>query len=205
MKEFFKKFKITSLALSLFYLIFGILLIAWPEFTKLAIFYVLASIILVHGVVSIVNYFLYGYEPFGFMSGVLNVTFGILLLSTAKAFASSALFAVTFGFVFVFRALGKMQNSFDYRRFGVKTWWINCIFSIIMLILGITVLIYPFASEKYLFIFLGVSVIIDSIMQIVTLFVISKRAKKVKHTMHGILHGEEDEKVIDVTDYTIEK
>ncbi len=205
MKEFFKKLKITSMLISLAYLVFGIALIVWPNGAKLTILYVLSSLILIHGVINIVNYFLYGYEPFGFMSGVLNVTFGLLMLFNAGLLASSAIFALTFGFVFIFRALGKIQNSFDYRRFGVKTWWINLLFGLIMLVLGVVVLAYPFASEKYLLIFLGASIIVDSIMQIISMCIITNKAKKIKHTLKDVLKGQTEENVIDVTDYTIEK
>ncbi len=205
MKEFIKKFKITSLLLSIAYLVFGIVLIAWPNGAKLTIIYILSSLIVVHGVINVVNYFLYGYEPFGFMSGVLNVTFGLLLLGNADLLAGSAVFALTFGFVFIFRALGKIQNSFDYRRFGVKTWWLNMLFGVIMLILGVVVLAYPFASEKYLLIFLGAGIIVDSVMQIVSMCIITNKVKKIKHTLKGVFKGQVEEDVIDVTDYTIEK
>lgn len=206
MKEFFKRTKITSIIFCLLYLMFGISLIVWPDTTKLTIIILLGSILILHGIINIVNYFIYGYEPFGFITGVINIAMGILICSCSNALASPTIFALIFGFTFIFNALGRLQNSFDYRRLGSKTWWLDSIFALIILALGITIICNPFASEKYLLLFLGISIICDSITHLITICVVSSKIKKVKHTISDLFKKEIlNENVIDITDYNSEQ
>ena len=206
MKEFIKRTKITSIVFCLLYLMFGISLIVWPNTTKLTIVILLGSLLILHGIINIVNYFLYGYEPFGFTTGIINIAMGILICCCANALSSPTVFALIFGFTFIFNALGRLQNSFDYRRFGSKTWWLDSIFALIILALGITIVTNPFASEKYLLIFLGISIICDSITHLITICVLSGKIKKVKHTISDLFKREiSPENVIDITDYNKEQ
>ena len=199
MKNYFKNVKITSLILCLFYMFFGVSLIVWPNATKFTIISLVGALVAAHGIMSIVNYFVYGYEPFGFMTGCLNLTVGILCMITASTLANSGIFSLIFAILFIFSGLGKVQTSFDYRRLGSKYWWINSIFGTIVFVLGIVLLCNPFGSEKYLLIFLGVGVIIDSIAQIISIFVTAHRIKKIKHKVRD-LFKKTDDNVIDMTD-----
>lgn len=206
MKEFLKHTKITSIVFCLLYLMFGISLIVWPETTKLTIIILLGSILILHGIINIVNYFIYGYEPFGFTTGVINIAMGILICACSNTLSSPIIFSLIFGFTFIFNALGRLQNSFDYRRLGSKTWWLDSIFALIILALGITVICNPFSSEKYLLIFLGASIICDSITHLITICVISSKIRKVKHTLKDLFKREiNPENVIDITDYNKEQ
>lgn len=71
MKSFFKKVKAYSFIEALVSIVFGILFIACPEFTKSTICYLFASLIVVMGIIKCINYFIYGIEPFGFVHGIL--------------------------------------------------------------------------------------------------------------------------------------
>jgi len=73
MKEFFKRIKIVSLLDATLAVVFGFLMIFCTDFTKETIVALFASLILVVGVVRVVNYFLYGIEPFGFIFGLADV------------------------------------------------------------------------------------------------------------------------------------
>lgn len=201
MKEYFKRVQISSIITSLLYLFLGISLIAWPNATKLTFIYILGSIIVLQGLISIINYFVYGYECFGVVNGMLKLTFGILILASANTFANSTFFVVMFGFIFIVNSIFKLQNSFDYRRLGSKTWWLASVFALVMLILGIVVLCNPFTAEKYLLLFLGICIILDSISQLITIFLVSNRARKIKHSIREFFKKELDEsQVIDITD-----
>lgn len=198
-KEYFKKVKLTSVILCLLYFFFGLSLIIWPNATKITIISLLGGIIVLYGIISIVNYFLYGYEPFGFVCGFMQISVGILILSFAKVLANAQILAFIFGFIFIINSIFKMQSSFDYRRLGSKTWWIEMLFGVVMFILGIVILCNPFVSEKWLLLFLGIAIIIDSIFQLVSIFVVAIKARKIKHTLRDVISGKIEP--IDITDY----
>lgn len=201
MKNYLKKIKMGSLVFSLLCLAFGICLIACPNVAKLTFVCIFGGLICLYGIIQMINYFVYGYEPFGFVYGGLNFTFGILIMSCSKVLASPAVFGMIFGFVFVFNAILKIQMSFDYHRYGSKTWWVEMLFGLIMLVLGIVVLCNPFANEKYLLIFLGVSLIVESVAQIINTIVITYKVSKVKHTIRDMFKKVDDDKnIIDITE-----
>lgn len=201
MKEFFKKVKLTSLAFSVLYLLFGLSLILWPNATKATIISLFGAVVLVLGIVSCINYFIYGYEPFGFISGIVETTIGILILCCAKRLANAEIFAFIFGLMFVVSSLFKMQNSFDYRRYGVKTWWVDTVVSAITLALGIVILCNPFTSERVLLIVLGSFIILDAVGQLVDLFMVSNKTRKVKRSLKDLFKKE----IPDVIDGTCEE
>ena len=203
MKKTFKNLKITTAIYSILYLILGIMLIAFPTTAKLTIFYILGLCLVVYGIVDIVNYFIYGFEFFGFWTGCFNILIGIVVLSSARFLATTSVFAFVFGVVFLINALIKLQKSFDYRRAGSKTWWIDAVWSVVILILGIVILANPFVSDRFLTIFIGICAVIDALSQIISLIVVTSKLKKKKHKFSDLVKPEIID--IDEDDYTIEK
>ncbi len=147
----FRKLKIASLVKSILYIVFGICLLVIPSVTKMTVCYLFGGIVLAGGLLSIVNYFIYGYEPFGFIKGAVEILFGILFLA-----------------------------ALDYRRFGVSTWWLDLIFSVLMTAFGIVLIVNPFRAEGALIVFLAISAMADGITSLVTLYFVSNRVKKMK-------------------------
>ena len=174
----FRKLKIASLVKSILYIVFGICLLVIPSVTKMTVCYHFGGIVLAGGLLSIVNYFIYGYEPFGFIKGAVEILFGILFLACAPQIASA--FAFIFGIIFVVRNLFLIQDALDYRRFGVSTWWLDLIFSVLMTAFGIVLIVNPFRAEGALIVFLAISAMADGITSLVTLYFVSNRVKKMK-------------------------
>ena len=201
MKTFFKKIKITSLLFSLLCLAFGIILIACPDVAKITMVDLFGGLIALYGVIQIINYFVYGYERFGFVLGALNLTCGILIISCSETLSSPAIFGVVFGFAFILNAFVKIQTSLDYHRYGATNWWMETLFGIIMLALGIVVLCDPFANEKYLLIFLGITLIIESVSQIINTIIITRKISHIKHTLRELFAKQiEKANAIDITE-----
>lgn len=197
MKEYFNNLKITSIIFGLIYLFFGLSLIIWQETAKVTMLVLFGVAIIVFGVMCIVNYFIYGFEPFGFFVGVINIVLGALTIVYAGDLSNAGVFAGVFAFVFMLSAIFKLQNSFVYRRFGVKNWWIETVFGVIMLVLSIVIICNPFA-ESVLFTFLGVGIIADAIMQIIATFVIANKIKKIKHSFRELFTTKNDDDVIEL-------
>ena len=200
MKEKFKNFKLTSAIFSIFCIIFGILLVIFPEITKLTLLYVFGAGIIILGIIEIVNYFIYGYELFGFWFGIFDFIFGLLLISSVRILTELNILAFLFGTVFIFSALIKIQRSLNYKKFGAKNWWIETIFGTIFLLLGMIIIINPF-SETILNIFLGSCIIINGIMDLITLIMVTNKLKQIRHKLKDLVRPVE----IDIDDYDIEE
>ena len=200
MKEKFKNFKLTSAIFSVFCIIFGILLIIFPEITKLTLLYVFGAGIIILGIIEIVNYFIYGYELFGFWFGIFDFIFGLLLISSVRILTELNILAFLFGTVFIFSALIKIQRSLNYKKFGAKNWWVETIFGAIFLLLGMIIIINPF-SETVLNIFLGSCIIINGIMDLITLIMVTNKLKQIRHKLKDLVRPVE----IDIDDYDIEE
>ncbi len=189
MNNFFKQIKAFSLLEALVAIVFGILFIACPGFTKLTIIYLFASLLLVVGIVQFINYFCYGIEPFGFVKGVCNIALGIIFFTIAEKLSDANIFGAVFGIMFVVKGLFSMEWSFTAKRLGAKYWWLDTIFSILVFALGIVVLCNP-ATETIIFAILGITLIIEAIMQIVDTLVVSAKLKKARKTLKSIFYDE---------------
>lgn len=185
MKKFFKEVKVLSLLDSLLAVVFGVLMICCTDFTKETIVYLFASLLLVIGVVKVINYFMYGLEPFGFIFGIADVAMSIVFFANAQSIVNSNIIGVVFGVVLIVKSLFEMQQSFDLRRMGSKYWWLDTIMAGCVLAFAISVVANP-ANEVVLFILLGAALIIDGIMGFVDTLVVSAKVKKTRKTLEDL-------------------
>lgn len=182
MKSFLKKVKACSFIEALVSIVFGILFIACPDFTKSTICYLFASLIVVMGLMKCTNYFIYGIEPFGFVHGVIDIALGTLIFSIIPTLVEGGIFGLIFGVIFIVNSLFNIQWAFDCRRVGVKNWWI--IFTLALIILGFGIALVCYRSvEKVLIIILGVCMIVQGIYDLIDAIVISAKVKKVKKSL----------------------
>lgn len=185
MKKFFKEVKVLSLLDSLLAVVFGVLMICCTDFTKETIVYLFASLLLVIGVVKVINYFLYGLEPFGFIFGIADVAMSIVFFANAQSIVNSNIIGVVFGVVLIVKSLFEMQQSFDLRRMGSNYWWLDTIMAGCVLAFAISVVANP-ANEVVLFVLLGAALIIDGIMGFVDTLVVSAKVKKTRKTLEDL-------------------
>lgn len=196
MREFFKQIKMLSLLEAVLSIVFGGLMIGCPTFTKATIVYLFASLFVVVGIVRAINYFLYGIEPFGLIFGVTDIALGITIMSSANAIVSSNAIGIIFGIILMLKSLFAIQESFDLRRIGSKYWWLDALMALLVFGFSVSVICNP-ASERILFILLGVALILDGVMEIIDVFVVSAKVKKTKKTISDWLK-KDDDNVIDI-------
>lgn len=196
MREFFKQIKMLSLLEAVLSIVFGGLMIGCPTFTKATIVYLFASLFVVVGIVRAINYFLYGIEPFGLIFGVTDIALGITIMSSANAIVSSNAIGIIFGILLMLKSLFAIQESFDLRRIGSKYWWLDALMAFLVFGFSISVICNP-ASERILFILLGVALILDGVMEMIDVFVVSAKVKKTKKTISDWLK-KDDDNVIDI-------
>ncbi len=196
MKSFFKQIKLMSLLDSLVGIVFGLLMIFCTDFTKETIAYLFVALFFVIGFVKIVNYFLYGFEPFGFVLGIVDICLGIIFFANIDAILASNVMGIIFGFILLIKSIFSIQESLDLRRLGSKWWWIDTILSVVVLAFSISVICNP-QADRIMFTLLGISIAIDGILNLIDIFVVSAKIKKTRKSLKDMLKVEDDN-IIDI-------
>lgn len=197
MSSFLKQIKSISLLEATLSIVFGILMIVCPNFTKATIIYLFASLTLVIGIVKTISYFLYGIEPFGVILGVAGIALAITIFACAPALVNSNIIGIIFGVILLLKSLFEIQESFDLRRLGSRYWWIDTILAALVFGFAISVICNP-ATERILFILLGSALIVDGILSMIDIFVVSAKVKKTKKTLKDMFAKDDDENIIDI-------
>lgn len=184
MKEFFNKLfnkiNIFKTIVAFMLIILGICLICVPTATLLTVCYMVGGFILAFGIFNTINYFVYKTQPFSFINGICELSIGSIVIIFAPQITSPQTFAIFAGIILLFSGLFRIQNSIDYKKFNMKNWWLYMIYGILLVAFSIVLMIYPFTIQKFALIFLGVVLLIDGIMKLVSLLAVKDVVKSIK-------------------------
>lgn len=124
---------------SLLIMIFGILLVVWPNITFVVVANILGAIFISSGIYQIINYFIVkGQNDFfnnGLLSGVVAVILGIAAIVAGESIAN--VFRIVIGIWMIYEALVRMNTAIKLHSVGVQVWRYILIVAIIMLTLGL--------------------------------------------------------------------
>lgn len=143
-----KAFRNTLLAISLTYIVLGLIQILWPVGSRMVICYIMGAALTLFGIYHIVRYFgadtSYMFPGMGLALGVACTVTGILMIICAKAIV--AIFGVVLGIAVISDSILRMQLSFNMMRFGIGRYILVMVFAFIMLAAGIVMLFNPIKS-----------------------------------------------------------
>ena len=126
---------------SLLIMIFGILMVVWPNITTAIIANVLGAIFIVLGIYQIINYFVVkGQRDFfnnGLLIGVISLLVGIAAILIGENIAQ--VFRIIIGIWIVYESLVRMNTALKLHAAGIKAWSYVLIIAICMLVVGIFV------------------------------------------------------------------
>ncbi len=182
------KIKIQGFAVSIALIVIGLLFIIFPADSMRIICYVAGAVLLVLGVYKIIVYFASGMRETSLAAGVALIAVGILLFVKPDIIAE--FLTVLFGIVLIVDGVLKVQQAVTLARMKVRScWWVLTV-AVITLVLGLVIAFDPFSSSKALMVFIGISLIADGIIDIITVFYCSAKTKG--------LQKKNDSEVIDV-------
>ncbi len=95
---------------------------------------------------------------------MLNVIIGLIMIILVNEFVESLLLIV--GLMILFKAVTWLQTSLELKEVDNKPLHIETLYSIILMILGIIFLVFPFASSVSATIYHGIAIIIESGIEI---------------------------------------
>ena len=134
-----KKNAWSAAAESLIFMIFGILLVAWPDMTVSVIANVLGAIFIVNGIYQIINYFVVkGQNDFfnnNLLIGTISLLLGIVAIVIGEDIAN--VFRIIIGIWMIYESLVRVNTAIKLHSAGIKAWSYICILALIMFVLGV--------------------------------------------------------------------
>lgn len=175
--ERLKKFKTAFIIFSIFYIVLGFVLIARPETSARAICRVFGALILILGVIRVIRYFA-GNDfadqfRFDLARGILAVMFGIFMLIAPNAVIVAL--PVLLGLAIIIDSVLRLQLSIDLKRLQYEKWWLGLVLALVTGVLGAMLLFNPFAGSVALTMYIGISLVIDGIVNLWALIFLIKQ------------------------------
>ena len=157
-------------------IVIGILLLIDPEtFTK-GIVIVLGVLLCVLGIINIVRYFRRPVQVLGsdwaLSRGVMMILVGMFCVFKSQWLLAAlpALFVI-YGVIMLVSGVMKLQRMADLRRLGHPRWYMPGLAALLYIVLAVIILLNPFSTVAVVWIFVGVSMIVSAILDIITLII----------------------------------
>lgn len=178
MKDFLKALKWGLCFGGLAFLVFGVVLIAFPEWVERIACYILGAALSVFGLVEIITVFT---KKEGVFSAARIVP-GILALAVGLAFLfrSALLFEILWffiGLIVLVDGVYKMQYSFELKNAGVPYWFVNFAFSLASLILAVVLMLRPMEATLAMIRLAGWILAVNGIFDLAEAGMLAKNAK----------------------------
>ena len=131
----------------------------------------LGVLFLAFGIVKLVGFF--SKDPYqlvfetDLVFGILYLVFGLLLL--IRPAHTMAFFGIMFGLILLADGLTRVRIALDARPFGIRAWWLILVSALVTAILGVVLLFHPGEGTKVLTQLLGISLMVDGVMNISTI------------------------------------
>lgn len=179
MFEKIKDIKRSMILLSLFSFVLGAFLLIYPDTSSHIICYVFAGLTMAYGIFHIVMHFRLKI-PFtirlDLVQGVLAVGLAIYVFLFPDIILS--ILPIVFGIVVLLDGIVKLESCFDMKKIGYSTWVNYLIAAILVMLLGVLLIFYPFESILSIIMFSGIVLIVNAVNDLIHIFAISKQLKK---------------------------
>lgn len=168
-------FKWDLLVTAVVVIIFGALFVTFPAESINVLCYAFGIAMCVWGVISVISHFLKdkneAFKSYGLVRGIAFLTVGIVVIANPDEVA--ALFISIFGALLIIDGALKLQYAVDANRAGAKWWQVLMFAAFAVIILGGVVIFNPFKDQDAQMFFTGISMIIDGVADVATVFYIN--------------------------------
>lgn len=180
----------SSILTSLLLLVLGVLLVFESELTIKTISYVVGAVLVAAGTFALVRYFNKNKKGFDtteldILYGIVTVVLGILVILNPHAIAS--IIPIVLGIAIVISSAVKIQYAFDLKKSQNDMWKTTITIAIIGTICGVVLLFNPFAGAVMLMRIVGIFLIIYSILDLVSTYIIKKNVEGFKNVIKNEL------------------
>ena len=179
MKKSFSEYAYSSFLGAILSAAIGVVLLIWPSLSGRLLCYGMGAALAIYGVYRISSYFMRDA-----VTAMLrrDLSMGLALLAGAIFFLFwpdlvISLLPVLFGLLLLLGATREAQGAFDLMRMEDAYWYISLIVALVLAILGVVILLNPFSTALVLMRFIGVSLILQSVSQVVFARLLARRQK----------------------------
>jgi len=172
------KDNLSTIVLSVFELIVGILLLIAPEAFTIGIVLLAGGALMIAGILLCMQYFRTEPKEASKKQLLLKSLISLLLgaffvFKYDMIAASTALIAVAYGVLILLTGLSKVQWAVDMLRMDNKRWYFAAIGAVISIAAAVIILLNPFAAEKFFLTFTGVALVVEAVMDLTILILSS--------------------------------
>ena len=168
-----KKAKAGYLVISILYIVLGICLVAFPDKSLETICLVIGIIALAAGIYKVISSLLQKSRRFSanldLISGIFSIAAGAILIARPS---------FIIGIVVIIDSAFKLQTAFELRADRSKHWWSVLLVAAVGLVFGFLLVFNPFEANRIALIFVGISLIIDGIENLWTVFFVKSLVRK---------------------------
>lgn len=158
--------------LSAAYIVFGVLLLFWPDLSTRTFCYVFGFGMLVLGGAHLIMYFVkdrrHSLMQTDMVMGVVGLATGFYTLLKTEYVLEIIPFAL--GIVALLGCIVKLQHALDLRRIGSGRWYFMLVFFIVLLVMGALLVANPFESIYLVTVIIGASLIVDGVGNLLGIF-----------------------------------
>ncbi len=167
-----KRMDIGRIAAGIFELLVGILLLINPAGFTNGIIIAAGVILCAIGIKFIIHYFrmdaYHGAKSRALFKGLFSLLTGVFCIVKSHWFvATFPLLTVVYGVTILLFGLSKVQTTVDMIRLKFRKWFLAAISAVITLACSAVILMNPFGTTAILWIFTGVALIVEAILDIV--------------------------------------
>ena len=180
MRHTLKQFLGISIISWFLFLILGFFLFYQAEMTLLVISYTIGITLLIGGMVPFVKTLLSkenGFFGLDFITSIFSFVAGLVIIFNNKLIVS--IIPLFVGIILIINGIYKFQLASFLKSQNVEKWFINFIFAIIILICGILFVINPFSGAKAITKFIGIFIIIYTLLDIIGYFFLRRTVKNI--------------------------
>lgn len=179
LKERLRDLRSSSVLPALFCLIYGIVLIIWPDISANFICYAIGVAIMLVGIIFVIRYIrkdlVRDFYRKDLVIGLIAISLGLVALLRVELVKE--LIPTILGIIVLFSGIVKLQNAIDMFRMKYAYWYIILILSVLNMGFGILLIVEPLWIVNVVFVLIGCGLVYSGISDLVTLFFITKTIK----------------------------
>lgn len=170
----------SSLLMSFVEILIGILLLINPVGFTSGIIVTLGIVLAIMGIGQIISYFLTDAEEAAnggkLTKGILFTVLGLFCAFKSGWFiATFPVITILYGVLILIAGVSKLQKAVDMTRVKQPYWFVALIGALLTLLFSVLIIFNPFASTAVLWTFIGVTLIVEAVMDVVT-FIFAKKS-----------------------------
>lgn len=180
--SYIKAAKIGYIIISVALCVLGVLLMIFPD-TSASVFGAVCGILMIlFGLVKLAGYFSRDLFRLAFqydlIFGVMLIALGIVMLVHPESLITFVCIAM--GLYILSDGLFKIRIAMDSKTFGIRDWWLILAVAIVACVCGFMLMFRPGAGGKLLMVLLGVTLLFEGILNLITVITAVKIVKHQK-------------------------